>query len=175
MKRLNFRTGKSQDGLRYYIDEIPDEDWDKFKERAKKLFPEKGDKAWAEYIVKSIESILDGEKDIFIMTDIPPENLALMNMANEKAETHNMQVFAHLLDTAGDGNYHIINFKSDTKDKKHSLVLTNVPDGFWKEMERIAAEGRKVSDRKNLSAAELLADIISFMSENNLQIDAKKT
>lgn len=172
-KRINFRTGVNKDQTRYYIDEIPDDLWEEFREKAKKYFPEKGNNAWAEYLANSISSLLDGEKSTFIVTDIPPSALGSMGRANEDAGTHNLALFVRLLESAKRGKYHVINFDDETEDT-HCLVILNTPDKFWKILEDITLQANTVR-KETKNTAVMLAELITSIADVGLNINVTPT
>lgn len=173
-KRLNFRPGVNKDSSRFYIDEIPDDLWAEFTLKCKKLFPKKGESAWAEYIANSISSVIDGEKSILLITDIPPEALGAMGHANESADTHNLQVISSLLESAKNGRYHIINFDEKENEDWHDLVMLKIPDKFWKILEEMSKTAEVLTGEKH-TAATILAEVVKTIAENGLKIDAEKT
>lgn len=139
---LDLIIGAGNDGPKWHIDNIPDQLWRAFVERAKAAMPEKGDRAWAAFLCEAIASIVDGTTRTFIMTDIPAEaEQAHRDVCNQAGTTPD-RLFASALLAAQEQRYHLVVFNVPPGDT-HQLTIANIPAAAWDGWTKIAAQAGK--------------------------------
>lgn len=120
------------------IDDIPQEQWDRFLENAKEHFPKEGENAWAACLSEVIFAIAGGnDKTVTqFMTDIPRKNAdALADILGQINFTWD-SFHAYLLHAAvQQGNIQLANFP-DTPANMGMLVILGIRPHVFEHIEK---------------------------------------
>lgn len=121
-------TDRNKDPL-FEITDIPPQIWERFRENAEKMMPERKDKAWASAIMEFVGRVA-GNKATYVMTDIPVECADGLEAAAREANLTTDALLKEMWESAARNRIHIINFTNSNapKDTRHTLIFTNLMD-----------------------------------------------
>lgn len=135
--KVKFQVGAEESSL-----EIPPNVWNAYLSRVEQHLPNEGKKAWAAYIVHSIAALL-GDKQVFLLTDIPPEVTTAFEKTCQEVNLNPASVLPSVMQAALKDQLHITSFlpeKSTPREKNHVALLLNIPPPAWEAWDKVGIE-----------------------------------
>jgi hypothetical protein len=129
------------------IEGVPEEIWEKFKERTKINFPNRGDDAWAFFISEVILAVGGGTNEVasYFMTDVPLKNAKALEDIFAQANLKWDLFHAYLLTVAvRDKHLRIINFTGEDRQEFGTFIATGIPMKALAQIEQVS--GASVED-----------------------------
>lgn len=126
---LNIRVvgSKLNDG-NFQLRGIPTEVWDKFREEAETLMPDKGENAWSEILVSVILSLLKSKERVILMNEIPDYVYDSAENVCREANSTLQELLKEVLESASEDNFYLgVVKQTEVEETTATLVFTGVP------------------------------------------------